>query len=64
MKSKRPLPQVYRTTEFDSVRWKEEPITVRIYSDERNATIVKLSVREAKALVASLTDHLSRNTTR
>lgn len=43
----RPLPEVHTTLEYDSVDYKEEPITVRIYSSQYNASVVKLTHAEA-----------------
>ena len=52
--NERPEPEVYATTEGESVHWREEPITVRVYSSDRSATVVKLTPTEAGLLAARL----------
>jgi len=59
----RPAPEVYITPAFDSVRYREEPISVRAYSDARNATVIRLTENEALLLASRLVRHIAERAT-
>ena len=55
---RRPLPQVFTTPEYESVRAAEEPVSVRVYASFQYASVVKLSRDEAKVLADELLKYL------